>query len=144
MSWIWFIVAGVASGVIAGMGMGGGTFLIPVLTIFFDIVQSKAQGINLFAFLPCAVFSLIVHIKNKLVDFKVGLPIIFAGVISSALASMFALNLKNEFLQILFGIFLLIIGLVQGYVAVKTIVKNKIKKKIKCSVKCVYKFNKKA
>lgn len=144
MSWIWFVVAGLASGVIAGMGMGGGTFLIPVLTIFFDIVQSKAQGINLFAFLPCAVVSLIVHIKNKLVDFKVGLPIIFAGVISSALASMLALNLKNEFLQVLFGIFLLIIGLVQGYVAIKTIIKNKTKNKIKHNVRCVYKFNKKA
>ena len=122
MSWIWFVIAGAISGVIAGMGMGGGTFLIPVLTIFFDIEQSKAQGINLFAFLPCAVFSLIVHIKNKLVDFKVGLPIIFAGVIASALSSLLALNLKNKFLQILFGIFLLIVGLVQGGVAVKTII----------------------
>lgn len=144
MSWIWFVIAGAISGVIAGMGMGGGTFLIPVLTIFFDIVQSKAQGINLFAFLPCAVFSLIVHIKNKLVDFKVGLPIIFAGVIASALSSLLALNLKNKFLQILFGIFLLIVGLVQGGVAVKTIIKNKTKKKIKHICKCVYKFNKKA
>lgn len=140
--WIWFVVAGIISGLIAGMGMGGGTFLIPVLTIFFDIVQSKAQGINLFAFLPCAIFSLIIHIKNKLVDFKVGLPIIIAGVVSSALASMLALHLKNKFLQILFGVFLLAIGLIQGGVAIKTLIKNKSKKKIKHKVLIVYRQQK--
>ena len=54
MEYVWYVLAGIVSGVIAGMGMGGGTLLIPILTIFFALSQTLAQGINLFSFLPCA------------------------------------------------------------------------------------------
>ena len=53
------------SGVLGGLGMGGGTILIPLLTIFFDVEQQQAQAINLVAFIPMAIVSLIIHIKNK-------------------------------------------------------------------------------
>ncbi len=141
MIWIWYVVAGIVSGVVAGMGMGGGTLLIPILTIFFSVAQATAQGINLFAFLPCAVVSLIIHIKNKLVDFKVGLLIIASGLISSILGSILAVNTTNKTLKILFGIFLLLIGVYQGTVAICGIIKNKKNqfKKIKC--KKIYRFN---
>lgn len=140
MEWLWFIIAGILSGVVAGMGMGGGTLLIPILTIFFNIAQQQAQGINLLAFLPCAVVSLIIHIKNKLVDFKIGLPIILTGVLSSVGASFLAVNLNNKVLQILFGVFLLLIGLQQGISTSVMLIRNKIKKKIKVSKRLVYKF----
>lgn len=140
MEWLWFIIAGILSGVVAGMGMGGGTLLIPILTIFFNIAQQQAQGINLLAFLPCAVVSLIIHIKNKLVDFKIGLPIILTGVLSSICASFLAVNLNNKVLQILFGVFLLLIGLQQGISTSVMLIRNKIKKKIKVSKRLVYKF----
>ena len=51
MEYLWFVLAGIVSGVVAGMGMGGGTLLIPVLIIFFNIAQQQAQGINLLAFI---------------------------------------------------------------------------------------------
>ena len=140
MEWLWFIIAGILSGVVAGMGMGGGTLLIPILTIFFNIAQQQAQGINLLAFLPCAVVSLIIHIKNKLVDFKIGLPIILTGVLSSVGASFLAVNLNNKVLQILFGVFLLLIGLQQGISTSVMLIRNKTKKKIKVSKRLVYKF----
>lgn len=131
MEWLWFIVAGIVSGVVAGMGMGGGTLLIPILTIFFSIAQSNAQGINLLAFLPCAIVSLIIHIKNKLVNFKIGVPIIITGVIASVGASLLAVNTKNQTLQILFGVFLLIIGIEQMVSVIVTLIKQKLNKKIK-------------
>ena len=40
---IGFIIAGIASGVIAGMGMGGGTLLIPALTLLLGVAQRGAQ-----------------------------------------------------------------------------------------------------
>lgn len=131
LNWLWFIVAGVGSGVVAGMGMGGGTLLIPVLTIFLSVSQSSAQAINLLAFLPCAVVSLIIHIKNKLVDFKVGIPIIISGIVTSVLASVLAVNTKNETLQILFGVFLLLVGAQQITVILVDFIKQKLNKKIK-------------
>ena len=30
MNWLWYIFSGLCAGVAAGMGMGGGTLLIPV------------------------------------------------------------------------------------------------------------------
>ena len=85
MEILFYIIAGTISGIIAGMGMGGGTFLIPVLTIIFEFAQKTAQGINLLAFLPMAVVSLIIHFKNKLVNLKIGIPIVITGAITSFL-----------------------------------------------------------
>lgn len=113
MSYLWFGLAGIASGVVAGMGMGGGTLLIPILTIFLGIAQRSAQGINLIAFIPTAIVALIIHCKNKLVDFKTGIPIIIGGVIASICGSLLAMNLSNRLLQRLFGGFLLLVGVWQ-------------------------------
>ena len=131
MSFYVYLILGFIGGIPAGMGMGGGTLLIPVLTIFLSVNQSGAQAINLLAFLPCAVVSLIIHIKNKLVDFKVGIPIIISGIATSVLASLLAVNTKNETLQILFGVFLLLIGAQQITVILVNFIKQKLNKKIK-------------
>lgn len=127
MTIVWFIIASVLSGIVAGMGMGGGTILIPVLTIFLSVEQHAAQGINLFAFLPTAIVTLFIHVKNKLVDFKKGIAIITSGVLFSIGGSLLAAKLNNHILQILFGVFLLIIGLFQ----IGTIVHAKLCKKKK-------------
>ena len=139
LNWLWFIIAGIVSGVIAGMGMGGGTLLIPILTIFLSVAQGSAQAINLLAFLPCAIFSLIIHIKNKLVNFKIGIPIIRTGVLSSIGASLLAVNTKNEVLQILFGVFLLVVGIEQAVSVIVCLVKQKLNKKIKYVPQKVFK-----
>ena len=131
LEWIWLVLAGVVSGVIAGMGMGGGTLLIPILTIFLSFAQGSAQAINLFAFLPCAVVSLIIHIKNKLINFKVVIPIILTGIISSVGASLLAVNTQNNTLKMLFAIFLLLIGIEQIVVILISFIKQKLNKKIK-------------
>ena len=122
---ILLLVVGILSGVVAGMGMGGGTLLIPILTIFFGFIQQLAQGINLLAFLPGAVVSLIIHCKNKLVNFKVGIPIIITGVLSSVLGSILAMNMGSELLKKLFGVFLLLVGVFQIIMTIIQIVQNR-------------------
>ena len=62
-----FILIGLGSGVLGGMGMGGGTALIPLLTIFTSVHQKTAQAINLISFIPMAVVALFLHVKNGLV-----------------------------------------------------------------------------
>lgn len=113
MNILWFGVAGIASGVIAGMGMGGGTLLIPILTIFLSVEQHLAQGINLIVFVPMSLVTLIIHCKNKLIDFKVGVPIMLSGILSSIIGSLLATKLTNDVLRKLFGGFLLLVGLWQ-------------------------------
>ncbi len=137
---LWFVLAGVLSGVVAGMGMGGGTLLIPVLVIFFNTMQKQAQGLNLLAFIPCAIVSLIIHIKNKLVDFKVGVPILITGLIASIFASLIAVNINSQILKILFGIFLLLVGLFQAITTIVEIIKDKCCKKVKYKIAKIYKL----
>ena len=124
MNIIWLILAGVVSGVIGGMGMGGGTLLIPILTIFLSFEQKNAQAINLLVFIPMAIVALIIHIKNKLVDLKVGVPIICSGVIFSIAGSMLAGLLGNEILQKIFGVFLFGIGINQSIHSIILLVKK--------------------
>jgi uncharacterized membrane protein YfcA len=99
MNTIWFLIAGLLSGVVAGMGMGGGTLLIPILTIFLSVEQHLAQGINLVVFLPMSLVALIIHCKNKLVDFRVGVPIMLSGIVASIGGSILAVKLNNDVLR---------------------------------------------
>ena len=64
MIYFFYVLAGVLSGIFGGLGMGGGTLLIPILTIFLNFDQKLAQGINLISFLVMALFSLYIHHKN--------------------------------------------------------------------------------
>ena len=101
------ILFGAIAGVLGGMGMGGGTLLIPLLTIFLNIDQHVAQGINLLVFLPMAIVALIFHFKNKLVEVKKTWVMIICALASSIGGSFLSFSLKSEQLRIYFAIFLI-------------------------------------
>lgn len=109
------VLAGIAAGALGGMGMGGGTILIPVLTIFFDVEQKQAQAINLVAFIPMAIASLIVHVKNKRVETKGILWIIIPATVLSLAGSMVAQAINGEILKRIFGGFLLLLSVAQFF-----------------------------
>lgn len=109
------VLAGLAAGALGGMGMGGGTILIPVLTIFFDVEQKQAQAINLVAFIPMAIASLIVHVKNKRVETKGILWIIIPATVLSLAGSMVAQAINGEILKRIFGGFLLLLSVAQFF-----------------------------
>ncbi len=111
---ILLILYGIVGGVLGGMGMGGGTLLIPLLTIFAKLKQIESQAINLISFSLMAIISIIIHAKNKLIDFKTGFPLIITGLIFSVLGSLVANSINNLSLKVLFGVFLVSLGLFQG------------------------------
>lgn len=120
MEFILFVLAGIIGGLIGGMGMGGGTLLIPLLTIFYNLGQHTAQAINLISFIPMSVVALIIHFKNGYVETKNVLWIIISGVIT-CVASCFLANLiKGELLKRFFGGFLLILAVYQFIKNIKT------------------------
>lgn len=114
------IIIGFLSGIISGMGIGGGAILIPALILISAIEQKLAQGINLVYFLPTAVFALIVHIKNKRVVINTALIIGICGVLGAVIGSVTAMNLNNELLRKMFGIFLGLIGIREVYKGFRT------------------------
>lgn len=107
------ILAGITGGIAAGMGMGGGTLTIPILTIFLNYKQLRAQGVNLVAFLPMAVVSLLIHIKNKLVDFKRTWGLAMVGTVFSFGGALLANNVSSSVLKKLFAVFLIGLGIWQ-------------------------------
>jgi Predicted permeases len=101
---------GLASGIVSGMGIGGGTILIPALVLFVNPGQHVAQSINLLFFIPTAIVALFVHIKNKRIDFKMAIPIIIFGFLGAYIGSKLAISLPGKTLGKYFGIFLLAMG----------------------------------
>ena len=63
-------ILGFLAGIIGGMGMGGGTILIPALVLFAHIDPKIAQSVNLLSSIPMTIFALIIHIRNKNVVFS--------------------------------------------------------------------------
>ncbi|KXL53959.1 hypothetical protein CLNEO_00540 [Anaerotignum neopropionicum] len=108
---IWIVVIGFFSGIISGMGIGGGTILIPALIIILGLDQHQAQGVNLIYFIPTAVVALITHTKNKNVLWQSAKPLAFFGLAGAAAGSFLAVSLEPDLLRKIFGGFLFLMGL---------------------------------
>ena len=115
MQYFLFSLFGFLGGVLGGMGMGGGTVLIPLLTVFLNVGQKTAQAINLIAFIPMAAVALFVHFKNGLIRVKnlwfMIIPACFFGVGGAVLCYF----LSSEIMGKIFGWFLLALSLVQFF-----------------------------
>lgn len=115
MQFIVYLAAGLAGGVLGGMGMGGGTVLIPILTVFCGVPQHLAQSVNLFSFLPMALLSLHIHARGGLLDPRGVLWMIIPATALSVLGGLFVQGLAPEALRVCFGVFLCLLSLYQFY-----------------------------
>lgn len=105
------IVIGFLTGVLASMGLGGGFILVVWLTLFMNVEQRAAQGVNLLFFLPIALISLVIHVKNGLVNKELVKKLALGGVVGAVIGTFAAQHMGNDFLRILFALFLLGFGL---------------------------------
>ena len=106
-------LAGLATGILSGFGVGGGTLLLIYMTHFAGIPQNLAQGINLLYFLPTAALALPAHVKNGFIEKSVLLPAILSGLLTATLAAWVATGLEVILLRRLFGFFLLYVGITE-------------------------------
>lgn len=106
-------IIGFFAGIIGGMGMGGGTILIPALILFASVDPKIAQSVNLLSSIPMTIIALIIHIKNKNVVFSLVIPIALFGIIGAICGSFVANYLSSEILKKIFGAFLLIVGIIE-------------------------------
>ena len=108
---MWVALVGFCSGIISGMGIGGGTVLIPALLFLTDIDQQQAQGVNLIYFIPTAVTALITHQKKGNLDGKTAKPLAIFGLAGAAAGAFLAVSLESDILRKIFGGFLFLMGL---------------------------------
>lgn len=123
------ILIGILSGIVTGLGMGGGSILILILTTFLNTEQHTAQAANLIFFIPTAITAIIVHFKNKNVDKQVGKKLLYSSMVGSAVGAYLTSLVKAQNLRKYFGIFLLVVGILEIIDTIKKIYKSKGEKK---------------
>lgn len=113
------ILIGAFSGIFSGIGMGGGTILIFLLTTFGKMEQHIAQATNLLYFIPTAISAIIVNYRDKNIDLKLAKEISIFGIIGAVIGAMISVNIDVKKLRKLFGIFLTIIAIHEIYTLFK-------------------------
>ena len=118
------ILISIISGIVSGTGMGGGTILIILLSFLLGIEQHVAQATNLIFFIPTAIVAIIVNIKNKNIDIKLGTIISIFGIIGAIIGANISIHTDVRILKKCFGIFLSIITINEIFSIFKLYSKN--------------------
>ena len=119
------VLTGIISGTISGTGMGGGTILILILSVFMGIDQHIAQATNLIFFIPTSITAIITTMKDKLINWKIAIPVAISGVIGAIFGAKISVNMDVNRLKKYFGIFLILITIYEIYSLIKQYKKTK-------------------
>ncbi len=121
------ILFGLIAGTVSGMGMGGGTILILLLSVFMGLNQHVAQATNLVFFIPTSIAAIIINLKQKNIDLKIAKVISIVGIVGAVIGAIIADRVETESLRKYFAVFILIIAIREIYSLYKEY-KMKIKK----------------
>ena len=98
-AWLLPVLAGFCTGILSAWGVGGGTLLLLIMTLFLGVEQADAMAINLLYFLPTAAMGLLYHRKNGLLE---------RPVLRAAAGALLATAVDVSLLRRPFGIYLLL------------------------------------
>ncbi len=112
-------IAGFLSGAIGAMGLGGGGVLLIYLTVFADVGQMQAQGINLLFFLPTGLVAIIIYTVKRQIAWATVLKMWLGGLAGVGLGFLLAKTLDTTVLSKIFAAFLIIFGLWQLFAKVQ-------------------------
>jgi len=110
VEWLVPFLAALGTGVLSSWGVGGGTLLLVVMTLFLNVGHREAQAINLLFFLPTAAASLFFHKEKGFLDKETFRQAAAPGAIASLAAALLSLTVDVSLLRKPFGIFLLYSG----------------------------------
>lgn len=105
------LLAGLMSGIIGGMGLGGGAVLIIYLTVFKKTEQLRAQGINLLFFVPIATLAVVIYAFKQQIKWRTALPLAAGGIVGAVAGFALTDFMGGNFTAKLFGAFLILLGL---------------------------------
>jgi hypothetical protein len=102
-----FLIAFVA----AMIGVGGGVFIVPLLTLAYAFTPAHAVGTSLLVIVFAGLSATIGYSRHKLVFFKVGLLLAVATVPGSIVGAFLTSILPGAALGLIFGIFLIVVAI---------------------------------
>ena len=111
MNGVVLIVALLAFGVVTGgaaglLGVGGGTLMVPFLTLAVGMSQHAAEATSLLVVLPTAIVASFFLQRKSVGDMKLALRIGVLGAVGGVLGALLALALPGHVLKLVFALFL--------------------------------------
>ena len=106
--WLLPFLCALGAGILSAWGVGGGTLLLLVMTLFLGVEQRAAQGINLLFFLPTAASALLCHRQNGWLDRPTLNAAIPPAIAAALIGAWLATAVDIALLRRPFGVYLLI------------------------------------
>jgi len=101
------VVTGAASGL---LGVGGGTLMVPFLTLAAGLSQHAAEATSLLVVLPTAIVASLVLRRRGVGDLGLALRFGALGAAGGVLGALLALALPGHVLRLVFACFLLLVS----------------------------------
>jgi len=99
----------------SSMGLGGGLLAVPALVLIFGVSQHAAEGTSLLIMIPNTIVGSIAHLRQHTASLRLGSVMSIGALGGAALGTFVAFLLSNQVLQLIFGCFVLIMALREGY-----------------------------
>ncbi len=123
--YIFLVIIAIFSGIVAGMGIGGGSIFILLTTIFNLLGHKEAQSYNLIMFIVVGISATISNLKNKTIDKQMFKKLIIPVCIGSICGIFLLKKINDNSLKFCFYIFMLIIGSYEIISSLKNMIKAK-------------------
>ena len=105
------VFIGAVLGVLAGMGVGGGSLLMLWLTGIIGMAYPEARAINLLFFMPSALISTLFKWRQGSINIRETFPAIITGSLCAILGTWLSGRVHLGLLKKLFGCLLLVTGI---------------------------------
>ena len=107
-----YVAVGLGIGVLSGLlGVGGGIFLVPILTSYFAVDQHLAHGTSLAVVVPTAIMGAAVYSYHGTMDVALAAQLAVGGVIGAAVGSRLMKKIPAAQLKRMFGVMLILVGI---------------------------------
>ena len=111
LDWWLLIVFGFFIGILASMtGVGGGVFIVPILTIFYAVVVNSATGTSLTTIIFTAIASTLNYARQKRIYYKTGLILVTTTAPGAYIGAWLATIMEEHLLGLVFGVFLILVA----------------------------------
>jgi len=88
------------------MGVGGGVFIVPLLSIFFHLPIQNAIAISLVAIIVTSTTVATVNVEKGLANVRLGISLEMTMALGSIIGALLMTRLNGRWLSILFALFL--------------------------------------
>ena len=107
-----YVGAGLGIGILSGLlGVGGGVFLVPLLTSYFAVDQHMAHGTSLAVVIPTAIMGAAVYSYHGTMNVGLAAQLAVGGVIGAAIGARMMKKIPAAQLKRMFGIMLILVGI---------------------------------